>query len=66
MPTRDAKFFNCSEAHELNYVSGKYEDSAKVKEFIKEKCKDKTIHYWTQEKLAAYLAENGFKLKEKK
>ena len=60
MADRDGKFFNCSEEHELNQVSGKYRDKEKVKAFIREKCKDKTIHYWTHEKLAAYLAENGF------
>lgn len=64
MTNKDAKFFNCSEEHELDYVSGKYKEKGKVKEFIKEKCKDKTIHYWTQEKLAAYLAENGFEVKK--
>ena len=65
MANQDAKYFNCSEEHEINHVSAKYEDKDKVKEFIKAKCKDKTIHYWTQEKLAAFLAENGFKLKAK-
>lgn len=65
MTDRDGKFFNCSEAHELNAVSSKYEDREKVKEFIKTKCKDRTIHYWTHDKLAEYLAENGFRLKTK-
>lgn len=60
MANKDAKYFNCSEEHELNQVSGKYKDKEKVKAFIREKCKDKTIHYWTHEKLAEYLAENGF------
>lgn len=60
MSNRDAKFFNCSEEHEINYVAGKYKDKEKVKEFIKAKCKDKTIHYWTHDKLAALLEENGF------
>lgn len=63
MPDRDGKFFNCSEEHEINHVSGKYKETTRVKEFIREKCKDKTIHYWTQAKLAAFLEENGFKLK---
>lgn len=65
MANKDAKFFNCSEEHEINHVCSKYEDKEKVKEFIKSKCKDKTIHYWTHEKLASFLAENGFKLKTK-
>lgn len=60
MSDRDSKYFNCSEEHELNQVSGKYRDREKVKAFIRKKCRDKTIHYWTHEKLAAYLAENGF------
>lgn len=63
MPSRDAKYFNCSEAHELNYVAGLYEDKDAVKEFIKKKCKDGTIHYWTHDKLYALLEENGFKKK---
>lgn len=60
MADRDSKYFNCSEEHELTQVSSKYRDREKVKAFIREKCKDKTIHYWTHEKLATYLAENGF------
>lgn len=60
MADRDGKYFNCSEEHELNQVAGKYKNKENVKAFIKEKCKDKTIHYWTHEKLAAFLLENGF------
>ncbi len=60
MADRDSKYFNCSEEHELNQVAARYRDQAKVKAFIREKCKDKTIHYWTHEKLDAFLAENGF------
>lgn len=62
MADRDAKYFNCSEAHELVQVARKYRDREGVTAFIKEKCKDKTIHYWTHEKLAAFLEENGFQL----
>ncbi len=60
MADRDSKYFNCSEEHELNLVAARYRDQEKVKVFIKEKCKDKTIHYWTHEKLDSYLSENGF------
>ena len=60
MANKDGKYFNCSEEHELKQVSSKYRDREKVAAFIREKCHDKTIHYWTHEKLAAYLAENGF------
>lgn len=61
MSTRDAKYFNCSEKHEADYVSGLYTDREGVKNFLKEKCKDGTIKYWTHEKLHAFLEENGFK-----
>lgn len=60
MADRDRKYFNCSEEHELNQVAKKYSDRERVKAFIREKCNDKTIHYWAHEKLASYLAENGF------
>lgn len=42
---RDQKFFNCSEQHELKYVSGKYEDSEKVYQFLVESCKNGKIKY---------------------
>lgn len=63
MADKDSKYFNCSEEHELEYVSNKYKDKVAVKNFIRSKCKDKTIHYWTQEKLAEFLKENGYELK---
>jgi hypothetical protein len=44
---KDDKYFNCSENHELVYVSGLYVNSDKVKAFLKEKCADKTISYST-------------------
>lgn len=52
--------FNCSEEHEFNQVNGKYRDREKADAFIREKCRDKTIHYWTHDKLGVYLAESGF------
>lgn len=63
MADKDSKYFNCSEEHELEHVSDKYKEKAKVKAFIHAKCKDKTIHYWTHEKLAEFLKENGYELK---
>lgn len=44
---RDDKFFNCSEQHEVDYVSGLYNDSEGVRNFLKKKCADGTIHYST-------------------
>lgn len=31
MADRNSRYFNCSEEHELNQVSGKYRDKEKVK-----------------------------------
>ncbi len=44
---RDQKYFNCSEEHELKYVSGKYADQEKVYQFLVESCKNNKIHYST-------------------
>lgn len=57
---RDGKYFNCSEDHELDRVARHYADHKEVKEFVRKKCKDGTIKYWTNEKLYAFLDENGF------
>lgn len=42
---KDDLFFNCSEQHEVDYVAGLYKDSDGVREFIKKRCADGTIHY---------------------
>lgn len=47
----DHKFFNCSEEHELKYVSNLYEDSEKVYSFLKECCKNDKIKYSTHEEV---------------
>lgn len=65
MASRDAKYFNCSEKHEVDYVANKYEDKEAVKAFIKEKCADKTIHYSTHDEVYDLLEKNGFKKKAK-
>lgn len=44
---RDDKFFNCSEQHEVDYVAGLYEDSEAVRNLLKKRCADSTIHYST-------------------
>ncbi len=43
--SKDDEYFNCSQEHEFNYVSGLYEDKNKVYDFLKDKCKDGTIKY---------------------
>jgi hypothetical protein len=44
---RDDKYFSCSEQHEIDYVSGLYDESDEVREFLKKRCDDGTIHYST-------------------
>lgn len=44
---RDDKYFNCSEQHEINYVAGLYDQSDEVREFLRNRCDDCTIHYST-------------------
>lgn len=49
---KDDKFFNCSQEHELEYVSGLYGgDKGKVYDFLKKKCVDGAIIYFTHMKV---------------
>lgn len=45
--TKDDKFFNCSEEHEFEYVSGLYDAYAEVYSFLKDSCENNTIKYST-------------------
>ena len=45
--SRDHKYFNCSEEHELNYVSSLYVEKEEVYDFLKESCENNNIHYST-------------------
>ncbi len=40
---KDSELFNCSEKHELNYVSGLYDNRKEVYAFLKKKCKSGDI-----------------------
>lgn len=44
---KDDLYFNCSQEHEFDYVSGLYANEGKVHKFLKEKCEDGTINYLT-------------------
>lgn len=54
---KDALMFNCGEEHEINYVAGLYEDRAKVKAFLIEKCQSKEIYHFTHEKVYHLIEE---------
>ncbi|PKN52834.1 MAG: hypothetical protein CVU55_06335 [Deltaproteobacteria bacterium HGW-Deltaproteobacteria-13] len=43
---KDDKYFNCSQAYELNYVASLYSEEQKVLDFLKKKCADGTIKYF--------------------
>tara|TARA_B100000508_G_scaffold55003_1_gene42586 strand:+ start:6093 stop:6305 length:213 start_codon:yes stop_codon:yes gene_type:complete len=45
--SRDDKFFNCTDEHEVNYVVSLYEDRDGVRDLISKKCEDGKIHYST-------------------
>lgn len=55
----DHDFFNCSEQHEHDYVVRLYalSDRPTVREFLRKKCADGTIYYWTHKKLYNYIEE---------
>jgi len=58
---KDDKYFNCSQEHEINYVAGLYNKEEEVKKFLKQKCKDGTIKYFTHMKLYELIKkELGF------
>ena len=62
---RDHIFFNCTQDdvyNEVEYRIGKYEDSDKVRDFIKAKCEDGTIKYLTHAEVKKLLADAGFEL----
>ena len=58
----DHKHFNCSERHEIQYVSSLYKDKTNktVKEFLEEKCKSQEINYSTHDEVYKILEKNGF------
>lgn len=45
--TKDDTLFNCSQQHELKYVSGLYSEENKVYEFLEEKCNKGIIKDFT-------------------
>ena len=44
---RDDKFFNCTDQHEIDYVVSLYSNQDLVRNLLKKRCADGTIHYST-------------------
>lgn len=62
--SRDSKFFNCSEQHEIEYLANKFkEPKDQVIAKIKELCASKKIHYSTHEQAEHALIAAGFNKK---
>lgn len=62
--SKDSKFFNCSEPHEISYLAGKFDaPRLEVIAKIKELCKAKKIHYSTHKEAEAELIKLGYRKK---
>ena len=61
--TKDDLYFNCSQEHELNYVSGLYPQKNKVYEFLKKKCSEGKIKYYTHKQVYELIkSELGYSI----
>lgn len=59
--TKDDKYFNCSQEHELDYVSGLYADKQAVREYLVEKCESGAIKYSTHQQVYKMIQDDlGF------
>jgi len=63
MSKGDHEYFNCSEEHELNYVSSLYTDPKSVKLSLIEMCEKKIIKNSTHAEVYELLKSKGFKKK---
>ena len=60
---RDDEFFNKSQKYETDYISNQYKNTDGVKNFIKEKGEDGTIHYSTHKEVYGLINKQGFRKK---
>lgn len=59
--SKDYKYFNCSEQHEINYLASKFDaPKEEVISAIKKLCKEKKIHYSTHEEAENELIKLGY------
>lgn len=49
--SKDDRYFSCEQEHELKYVSSLYKEQQIVYNFLKQKCQDNTIKYFTHQKV---------------
>lgn len=55
---KDDKYFNCNQEHELNYVSGLYNQKQVVYDFLVKKCRDNAIRYSTHKDIYYLIKEH--------
>lgn len=60
MPKSDHEYFNCSEEHELQYVSGLYVEKDEVYQALKTMCANNTINNSTHAEVYELLDRAGF------
>ncbi|MFA4795092.1 hypothetical protein [Leptospira kirschneri] len=54
--TSDHKLFNCDEEYEVDYVASRYpNDRERVKTFLKESCRNKSIYHSTHAQVYALI-----------
>ena len=62
--SKDHKFFNCSQKHEVEYLASKFHgDKKEVIKTIKDLCKEKKIHYSTHKEAEQELINAGYQKK---
>ncbi len=62
--SKDSKFFNCSEHHEVDYLAKKFVGNRlEIIAKIKELCKENKIHYSTHKQAEQALIDAGYQKK---
>lgn len=62
---KDNLYFNCSQEHELNYVSSLYPNKTTVYNILKKKCSEGRINYFTHKQIYELIKEFIDRVKEK-
>lgn len=61
---KEQDYFNCSEDYEHDYVAGLFEETRKVKKWLKENCANNNINNTTHVELYQMLRDAGFTMRD--
>ena len=61
--TKEYNYFNCDEEYEFDYVAGLFEETKKVKKWLKTNCDNNRIDNTTHIELYKMLCDAGFTMK---